>query len=128
MSYIWRRVPQELVRGEEIYTTQFGDVRRNKQIITGMKTKKDRFGAYSTCSINGNMYYFHDLVFYAWSNIKIADLKRGKVMFKNPYAASINDVYRNWFIDLTFAIPMKAHEDEKKTIYKRRISAFEPII
>lgn len=98
----WKRVPPSLVNDEEIYETSYGDIRHKKLQIRGLRTFKDHHGLFSACRIGGRLYMFHELVFWAHSNLSMETLRAGKVVFKHPERATdAYGIYKNWYKDMT---------------------------
>ena len=100
----WKQVPPELVNGSIIFASRFGDIRYNRQFITGQKNAKDIYGLFSTCSIAGHIYFYHDLVYYAHSPRNISDKIAGKVIIKYPLRSAPIGIHRNWYIDLALQL------------------------
>jgi len=100
----FKQIPLELVDNHVIFASKDGQIKITEKLIVGSKSNKGANGYYRTFGYKNKNYYIHKLVFYAYSDLTIDQLKNGRVIFKNfnPDMIDENQIYKCRFEDLLF--------------------------
>jgi len=121
----FKQIPLELVDNHIIFASKDGQIKIDNKIINGSKSNKGANGYYRTFGYKNKNYYIHKLVFYAYSELTVEQLKNGRVIFKNFNQDMIdeNHIYKSRFDDLLFE-PFKII---KKDITEEPIETIHPV-
>jgi hypothetical protein len=79
----FKQISLELVDNNIIFASKDGQIKIDDKIIKGSKSNKGSNGYYKTFGFKNKNYYVHKLVFFAYSDLTIEQLKNGRVIFKN---------------------------------------------
>ena len=121
----FKQISLELVDNNIIFASKDGQIKIDDKIIKGSKSNKGSNGYYKTFGFKNNNYYVHKLVFFAYSDLTIEQLKNGRVIFKNFNQDMIdeNQVYKCRFEDLLFE-PFKIIKED---LTEESIEAIHPV-
>ncbi len=106
MGELWKHVPKELVDGRDIQASSHGRIRVDCLLVKGTRGTHGKHGNYRVYRLNSKPMYFHRLVFWAFSQLPIESLAKGRVLFKDVDDPKLlvddEGFYRNHFDDLVF--------------------------
>jgi hypothetical protein len=121
----FKQISLELVDNNIIFASKDGQIKIDDKIIKGSKSNKGSNGYYKTFGFKNKNYYVHKLVFFAYSDLTIEQLKNGRVIFKNFNQDMIdeNQVYKCRFEDLLFE-PFKIIKED---LTEESIEAIHPV-
>ncbi len=99
----WKKVPEELAYGGDVWATKSGRVRCDGIELVGHNGPISKGKHYTTFKIQEHTFYFHRAVFYAFSDLPVATLASGRVLFGPVKDGMVRgDRYTNRFEDLVF--------------------------